>query len=63
MRDEAVLDIVVDPEVALDQVTEALDDLVGVLIQQSLQAPQGLELVEVLLELRIQVRKHVQVLL
>ena len=60
---KAVLDVVVDPHVGLDEVTELLDNLIRVFFEESLETAEGLELVEVLLKLSIEVREDIQVLL
>ncbi len=60
---EAVLDVVVDPHVGLDEVTELLDDFIRVFLEESLETAEGLELVEVLLKLSIEVCEDIQVLL
>ena len=60
---EAVLDVIVDPHVGLDEVTELLDNLIRVFLEESLETAEGLELVEVLLKLSIKVREDIQVLL
>lgn len=60
---EAVLDVIVDPHVGLDEVTELLDNLIRVFLEESLESAEGLKLVEVLLKLSIEVREDIQVLL
>ena len=60
---KAVLDVIVDPHVGLDEVTELLDDFIRVFLEESLETAEGLELVEVLLKLSIEVREDIQVLL
>ena len=60
---EAVLDVIVDPHVGLDEVTELLDNLIRVFFEESLETAEGLELVEVLLKLSIEVCEDIQVLL
>lgn len=60
-RLEAVLDVVVDPEVGFDQGGEVSDDFVGVLVQQSLQLGDILEFIEILFELSIEVQENLLV--
>ena len=58
---EAVLDVVVNPEVGFDQSGEVSDDFVGFLVQQSLQLGHILEFVEILFELRVEVQENLLV--
>lgn len=47
---KAVFDIVVDAHIGLNKVAELFDDIIGVLLEESLESTERLKLVEVLLE-------------
>lgn len=59
---EAVLHVVVDAQVALDQVCELLDDLRAIFVKEPLELGNILELVEMLLEFGVKVLENAQVL-
>jgi len=61
-RSETVFDVVINSQVRLHHVHEVLDDLVAVLVQQSLQLTHVLEFVEILFELGVQLLEHSEVL-
>lgn len=63
VRHKAILHIVVYTHVALNQVAEGFEDLVRVLVEQSLKSAKRFKFVEILLELSIQISEDIQILL
>lgn len=50
---EAVLDVVIDSHIGFNEVTELLNDLIRVLLKESLETAEGFKLIEILLKLSI----------
>lgn len=59
MRDKTVFDVIVNSQIPLNQVAEALDDLIRVLIEQSLKSSQRFKFIEILLELSIKISEDI----
>ena len=57
LRSEAAFDVVVDSQVALDNIGEVLNDLVCILVEESLQFGHLLVIVEILLILGVKLNK------
>ena len=59
MRNEAILNIEINSHVSFNKVTESLDNLVGVLIQKSLESSKRFKFIEILFEFSIKVGKNI----
>ena len=58
LRSEAALDVVVHAKIALDDIGEVTDNLVGVLVEEALELGHFLVVVEIFLVLSVELDKN-----